>query len=133
MGFILPKKISLLFLLISAALLSTSFAGRRVYKSVALKEVSTTHEDIESWEPLRHDEVSEVHERLLKVQTNDYGRYDPAPALKKGHNLFRSLPPAYFSLYAYTNRFVSGERVRFDHVTYVLLMSFTFFFLRSLM
>ncbi|KAL0365549.1 UNVERIFIED_CONTAM: hypothetical protein Sangu_0652500, partial [Sesamum angustifolium] len=40
-------------------------------------------QEIGSWEPLRHDEVSEVHERLLKVKTNDYGRYDPAPALVK--------------------------------------------------
>ncbi|KAL0356683.1 UNVERIFIED_CONTAM: hypothetical protein Scaly_1354000 [Sesamum calycinum] len=80
---LLIKKTSLLFLLISAALFSTSFAGR-VPKSVESNKVSSTDsEEIGSWEPLRHDEVSEVHERLLKVKTNDYGRYDPAPALVK--------------------------------------------------
>lgn len=35
-------------------------------------------------EQLLHDEeVSEIHERLLKVNTKDYGRYDPTPALSK--------------------------------------------------
>ncbi|EYU37822.1 hypothetical protein ABFS82_02G020900 [Erythranthe guttata] len=78
MGFILFKKISLLFLLVSAILVSTSFAGR-VQKSMVSKEVSTTHELRESWEPLR----SGIHERVLKVKTNDYGSYDPAPAFVK--------------------------------------------------
>ncbi|KAL8060369.1 hypothetical protein ABFX02_02G020800 [Erythranthe guttata] len=78
MGFILFKKISLLFLLVSAILVSTSFAGR-VQKSMVSKEVSTTHEVRESWEPLR----SGIHERVLKVKTNDYGSYDPAPAFVK--------------------------------------------------
>ncbi|XP_012836754.1 PREDICTED: uncharacterized protein LOC105957376 [Erythranthe guttata] len=105
MGFILFKKISLLFLLVSAILVSTSFAGIRlnfdllrffiffillnhrrliwhtcrVQKSMVSKEVSTTHEVRESWEPLR----SGIHERVLKVKTNDYGSYDPAPAFVK--------------------------------------------------
>ncbi|KAL7118727.1 hypothetical protein ABFS83_02G020500 [Erythranthe nasuta] len=78
MGFILVKKISFLFLLVSATLVSTSFAGR-VQKSTVSKEVSTTHEVRESWEPLR----SGIHERVLKVKTNDYGSYDPAPAFVK--------------------------------------------------
>ncbi|KAL8543018.1 hypothetical protein ACS0TY_003770 [Phlomoides rotata] len=82
MGFILVKKFTLLFLLISALLLSTSFAGR-VRKPLISKAVSMSHEEIEMWEPLRHNEESDIHERLLKVKTNDYGRYDPTPALVK--------------------------------------------------
>ncbi|CAA3011963.1 protein CASPARIAN STRIP INTEGRITY FACTOR 1 [Olea europaea var. sylvestris] len=78
MGFLLLKKISLLFLLISASLLSISFAGR-LHRSVSKldqKQVTATHEE-------HHGKMSEVHERLLRVNTKDYGRYDPAPALVK--------------------------------------------------
>ncbi|KAK6136728.1 hypothetical protein DH2020_029556 [Rehmannia glutinosa] len=78
MGFILLQKISLLFLLISAALFSTSFAGIDLYLNKSFKQQIES-----SWNAIRHDEVSEIHERLLKVKTNDYGRYDPAPALVK--------------------------------------------------
>ncbi|KAL1554301.1 protein CASPARIAN STRIP INTEGRITY FACTOR 1 [Salvia divinorum] len=73
------KKISLLFLIISAALFPTSFAGR-VRKSVVSEAV---YEDSESWEAVRHDEESEIHDRVLKVKTNDYGKYDPAPSFVK--------------------------------------------------
>ncbi|KAL3814111.1 hypothetical protein ACJIZ3_015379 [Penstemon smallii] len=92
MGFIFLKKISLLFLLISAALLCTSFAilfaryfhtGRPFNELDESKEMNTAKEELESWEQLRHNEVSVIHERLLKVKTNDYGRYDPAPAMVK--------------------------------------------------
>ncbi|KAL3843433.1 hypothetical protein ACJIZ3_000836 [Penstemon smallii] len=82
MGFILFKKISFLFLLISAAIFATTFAGR-LFKSVEPKDTSLTYKKLESWEQLRHAEASEIHERLLKVKTNDYGRYDPAPAFVK--------------------------------------------------
>ncbi|XP_073029813.1 protein CASPARIAN STRIP INTEGRITY FACTOR 1-like [Primulina eburnea] len=76
MGIILIKKISLLLLLLSAALFSTSLAGR-LCKSEESKKVSTTDdEEMESWGQLRN-------ERILKVKTNDYGKYDPAPALVK--------------------------------------------------
>ncbi|KAL3614044.1 hypothetical protein CASFOL_042118 [Castilleja foliolosa] len=91
LNFILLKKICLLFLLIviSAAFISTSFAGR-VHKSEAWIEVSTTHEEIGSSEAMRHDDVSEIHERLLKVKTNDYGKYDSAPTMAKPH--FKLIP-----------------------------------------
>ncbi|KAI9180505.1 hypothetical protein LWI28_005461 [Acer negundo] len=81
------KKISLLFLLISASLLSTSLAGRPS-KSLANNEVlmdaTTTYKETSSKEALLQEEeemMSVVHERLLKANTKDYGRYDPAPAL----------------------------------------------------
>ncbi|CAA0807640.1 Unknown protein [Striga hermonthica] len=84
MGLVLSfKKISLLILLICAAIFHTSFAGSG---SVASQEaLSTTHhEEKQSSEAIRHDdEVSEIHERLLKVKTNDYGRYDPTPSMSK--------------------------------------------------
>ncbi|XP_030450685.1 protein CASPARIAN STRIP INTEGRITY FACTOR 1-like isoform X2 [Syzygium oleosum] len=77
MGLMLLKKISLLFLLLSASLLSTSLAGRR-YKIMSrlAEEVNpnaVTYED--------EDEATAVHERILKVNTDDYGKYDPSPAL----------------------------------------------------
>ncbi|CAI9101964.1 OLC1v1000139C1 [Oldenlandia corymbosa var. corymbosa] len=40
------------------------------------------HEEVTK-EQLSHEEIVEIHERLLKVNTKDYGRYDPAPALGK--------------------------------------------------
>ncbi|XP_073026567.1 protein CASPARIAN STRIP INTEGRITY FACTOR 1-like [Primulina eburnea] len=76
MKIILIKKISLLLLLLSAALFSTSLAGR-LCKSGESKKVSTTDdEEMKSWGQLHK-------ERILKVKTNDYGKYDPAPALVK--------------------------------------------------
>ncbi|CAN4107517.1 unnamed protein product [Withania somnifera] len=72
----LIKKIGLFFLLISASLFSTSLAGRQsmFYLSNLEQEelVTTTHEE---------EQVH--HERLLKMNTKDYGRYDPTPALSK--------------------------------------------------
>ncbi|KAG5624955.1 hypothetical protein H5410_010173 [Solanum commersonii] len=73
-GLMLIKKISLFFLLISASLFSTSFAGRQssFLSNFDQEELSATHEE----EQLRH-------ERVLKMNTKDYGRYDPTPALSK--------------------------------------------------
>lgn len=33
--------------------------------------------------PMNQKEIAIVHERLLKANTKDYGRYDPTPALVK--------------------------------------------------
>ncbi|KAL3580674.1 hypothetical protein D5086_018509 [Populus alba] len=101
MGLMLLKKISLLFLLISASFLSTSFAGgcapfsvsllqllvhiRRLSKSVnkLAEEVevsAATYEEI-SGKPSHNNEATTIHERLLRANTKDYGNYNPAPAL----------------------------------------------------
>ncbi|XP_059311303.1 protein CASPARIAN STRIP INTEGRITY FACTOR 1-like [Lycium barbarum] len=74
-GLMLLQKIGLIFLLISASLFSTSLAGRQsVFSSdFEQKELGATHDEEEQ---LRH-------ERVLKVNTKDYGRYDPTPALSK--------------------------------------------------
>ncbi|KAK4378326.1 hypothetical protein RND71_000188 [Anisodus tanguticus] len=73
-GLMLLKKIGLFFLLISVSLFSTAIAGRQTIFSsdFELKELGATHEE----EQLRH-------ERVLKMNTKDYGRYDPTPALSK--------------------------------------------------
>ncbi|XP_055814743.1 protein CASPARIAN STRIP INTEGRITY FACTOR 1-like [Solanum dulcamara] len=73
-GLMLIKKIGLFFLLISASLFSTSFAGRQssFLSNLDQEELIATHEE----EQLRH-------ERVLKMNTKDYGRYDPTPALSK--------------------------------------------------
>ncbi|MCD7457494.1 hypothetical protein HAX54_035220 [Datura stramonium] len=72
----LLKKIGFFFLLISASFFQPLLAGRhsRFYLSNFEQEelVATAHEE----EQLRH-------ERLLKMNTKDYGRYDPTPALSK--------------------------------------------------
>ncbi|RDY07651.1 Protein CASPARIAN STRIP INTEGRITY FACTOR 1, partial [Mucuna pruriens] len=33
--------------------------------------------------PLDNEEVRTIHERLLRANTKDYGRYDPSPSLSK--------------------------------------------------
>ncbi|XP_030523090.1 protein CASPARIAN STRIP INTEGRITY FACTOR 1-like isoform X2 [Rhodamnia argentea] len=75
MGLMLLKKISLLFLLLSASLLSTSLAGRRskIMLAEGVNQNAAPYED--------EDEATAVHGRILKVSTNDYGKYDAAPAL----------------------------------------------------
>ncbi|KAJ6310711.1 hypothetical protein OIU76_015430 [Salix suchowensis] len=85
MGLMLLKKISLLFLLISASFLSTSFAGRRSKFVKKLAEEAeainaATCEETSSKASHSNEETS-IHERLLKVNTKDYGNYNPAPAL----------------------------------------------------
>ncbi|KAK9942589.1 hypothetical protein M0R45_008243 [Rubus argutus] len=86
MGLMFLKKFTVLILLISAAsLLSTSFAAGRQSKFVnklAKEEMDATPEEVLG-KPLNHKEVARIHERLLRVNTKDYGRYDPAPALVK--------------------------------------------------
>ncbi|XVF45332.1 hypothetical protein PTKIN_Ptkin02bG0197400 [Pterospermum kingtungense] len=71
------KKLVLLFVLVSAFLLSTSLAGRpsKFMNMLADEEVDAAFEE--------GREATSVHERLLKVNTKDYGRYDPSPALEK--------------------------------------------------
>ncbi|KAJ8530199.1 hypothetical protein K7X08_037034 [Anisodus acutangulus] len=73
-GLMLLKKTGLFFLLISVSFFSTSLAGRQsIFSSdFEQKEIGATHEE----EKLRH-------ERVLKMNTKDYGRYDPTPALSK--------------------------------------------------
>ncbi|XP_044489402.1 protein CASPARIAN STRIP INTEGRITY FACTOR 1-like [Mangifera indica] len=81
MGLMLLRKICLLFLLVSSSLLSTCLAGRRISMSVNKLgvEVEATHQDKVS----QREEMSVIHERLLKVNTKDYGRYDPSPTFVK--------------------------------------------------
>ncbi|XP_039006931.1 protein CASPARIAN STRIP INTEGRITY FACTOR 1-like [Hibiscus syriacus] len=69
------KNIVLLFLMVSAFLLSTSMAGRRPKVINMAEEMNEGFED--------GDEASAVHERVLRANTRDYGKYDPAPALVK--------------------------------------------------
>ncbi|OMO75618.1 hypothetical protein COLO4_25981 [Corchorus olitorius] len=74
----LNKKILLLFLMVSAFLLSTSLAGGRskFVNKLAEEVVDAAFED-------GGEELGVVHERLLRANTKDYGRYDPSPALVK--------------------------------------------------
>ncbi|CAJ2657438.1 protein CASPARIAN STRIP INTEGRITY FACTOR 1 [Trifolium pratense] len=83
MDFMFLKKFTLFFLLISGSLLATSFAGRasnfiRIsYEDMnAVQEVTTRRE-------MNEEEVSNIHERLLRANTKDYGRYDPSPTFSK--------------------------------------------------
>ncbi|XP_022726769.1 protein CASPARIAN STRIP INTEGRITY FACTOR 1-like [Durio zibethinus] len=71
------KKIVLLFLLVSGFLLSTSLAGRRS------RLVNMLAEEVDAAFEEGGEASAAVHERLLVVNTKDYGRYDPSPALVK--------------------------------------------------
>ncbi|KAI4298310.1 hypothetical protein L6164_031885 [Bauhinia variegata] len=84
MGLVLLKKFSILFLLVSASLLATCFSGpRSKFVSELAGDVDTTPEEGESMEPTKKEEVMVIHERLLRDNTKDYGRYDPSPKLSK--------------------------------------------------
>ncbi|XP_014493411.1 protein CASPARIAN STRIP INTEGRITY FACTOR 1 [Vigna radiata var. radiata] len=79
----LLKNFILLFLLISASFLSPSFAARRS------KDISNFTKDVNAIQEgtprkaLNKEEVRSIHERLLRANTKDYGRYDPSPSLSK--------------------------------------------------
>ncbi|KAK7343154.1 hypothetical protein VNO80_26117 [Phaseolus coccineus] len=79
----LLKNFTLLFLLLSASLLSTSFAARRS-KAIRnfTKDVNANKEGT-TRKALSKEEVSSIHERVLRANTKDYGRYDPSPSLSK--------------------------------------------------
>ncbi|KAM6554814.1 hypothetical protein CsatB_015576 [Cannabis sativa] len=80
---IVMKNISLIFLLISGSLISTSLAGRQLMNSGdQFSKVVMTHE-AEDDEMLMMKKIRLVQERVLRSNTRDYGRYDPAPALVK--------------------------------------------------
>ncbi|CAA2988261.1 Hypothetical predicted protein [Olea europaea subsp. europaea] len=85
------KKISFLFLLISAALFSTSFAsGLSRSVNILEKEVKPTNNEEETGKQFEHEKTSDVDERSHGVSFFDYGRYDPAPTL--GRPNFKRIP-----------------------------------------
>ncbi|XP_059461101.1 uncharacterized protein LOC132190183 isoform X4 [Corylus avellana] len=51
-------------------------------QSKFFNELDTEAEAIKE-QPSRNNEEDTIHERLLKVNTKDYGRYDPSPAFVK--------------------------------------------------
>ncbi|KAF9619210.1 hypothetical protein IFM89_005764 [Coptis chinensis] len=83
MGVIVPKITLLFFLVLLSVLLSTSLAGRkwRVMEN-SFMDLTATEKEMQS-KFFYHGETSEVHERLLRINTRDYGEYDSAPTLVK--------------------------------------------------
>ncbi|KAL5713315.1 hypothetical protein ACHQM5_015401 [Ranunculus cassubicifolius] len=82
MGAMFVMKITLL-LLFSSSLLSFSSAGRSNFiDTPSLLEMSATQQETTSLY-LRHSGGSDVHERILRYNTKDYGTYDPSPTLNK--------------------------------------------------
>ncbi|XP_030472214.1 protein CASPARIAN STRIP INTEGRITY FACTOR 2-like [Syzygium oleosum] len=98
MGVTLLKiKISLFFfvlLLFSASLFTSCHAGRPFKSMDKLAKEADVSEKIDQEEPWKEttssssttagDDLTEtniIHGRLLRANTKDYGRYDPAPAL----------------------------------------------------
>ncbi|KAF7143663.1 hypothetical protein RHSIM_Rhsim05G0071400 [Rhododendron simsii] len=75
------KKIGLL-LLVSVSIISTSSSGRELLNNL-IKDTVTTREELSAEMQLQHKEAYAVHERLLRVNTKDYGTYDPAPEFEK--------------------------------------------------
>ncbi|XP_062079453.1 protein CASPARIAN STRIP INTEGRITY FACTOR 1-like [Humulus lupulus] len=81
---VMMKNISLIFLLISGSLLSTSLAGRQLNSGDQFAKVvmdGMTQEEEMLMMNKKH--IRLVHERLLRSNTRDYGKYDPTPALVK--------------------------------------------------
>ncbi|XP_041010216.1 protein CASPARIAN STRIP INTEGRITY FACTOR 1-like [Juglans microcarpa x Juglans regia] len=78
---ILLKKFSLLFLVLASVLLSTSLAVRQ---TLLVSELAKEADALLN-EGIPHDDqdIISVHERLLRANTKDYGRYNPAPTLVK--------------------------------------------------
>ncbi|XP_054788003.1 protein CASPARIAN STRIP INTEGRITY FACTOR 1-like [Prosopis cineraria] len=72
---VLLKKFTI-FLLISVSLFTATFAGRRT------KFVSKLVADVDVQEKGKEEE-SVIHERVLRANARDYGRYDPSPTLSK--------------------------------------------------
>ncbi|XP_008791148.1 protein CASPARIAN STRIP INTEGRITY FACTOR 1-like [Phoenix dactylifera] len=82
MGLMALRKATLLFI-ISASLVSFSLAGRqKKLMDESTAQVGDVAKDAPK-EALDSEEAIVVHPRILTVKTNDYGRYDPAPALRK--------------------------------------------------
>ncbi|MBA0799241.1 hypothetical protein Gohar_009769 [Gossypium harknessii] len=80
------KKIVLLLFLVSTFLLSTSMAGGFFsYMSFGRqsKFVNMLAEEVDAAFEEEGVEGEAIHERLLRANTKDYGRYDPTPALVK--------------------------------------------------
>ncbi|KAK1423900.1 hypothetical protein QVD17_19210 [Tagetes erecta] len=79
-------KICLLSLLIVASLVSTSFAAR-CSSSIPMANFRATDQNQESLyfedeQSLEKEDII-IHERLLRANTKDYGRSDPAPTFVK--------------------------------------------------
>ncbi|CAK8561044.1 unnamed protein product [Lathyrus sativus] len=83
MDFMFLKKFTLLFLLISGSLLSTSSAGRESkFMRISYQDMNSAKE-VATMKAMDEEEVSIIHERLLRANTKDYGRYDPTPTFSK--------------------------------------------------
>ncbi|XP_027357032.1 protein CASPARIAN STRIP INTEGRITY FACTOR 1-like [Abrus precatorius] len=85
MALMLLKMFTLLFLLISGSLLPTSIAA-----GPRSKLINNLAEDVDSilkegtqGKPLNVKDLTIMHERLLRANTKDYGKYDPSPVLSK--------------------------------------------------
>ncbi|KAJ0962567.1 hypothetical protein J5N97_027689 [Dioscorea zingiberensis] len=83
----LSKRSTLLFIFISATLFSASFAGehRKLLHRSASSQVANGCKD-ESSRKFGGDEQQQIllpRSRILVVKTNDYGNYEPTPALSK--------------------------------------------------
>ncbi|CAL9180146.1 unnamed protein product [Musa hybrid cultivar] len=83
MVFVAPKKLTVLLIIVLASLPSIALAGRqtRIFGKYAAPAGSMM-KDL-SKHGLHQEQISIVHSRILKVNTKDYGSYDPSPSLSK--------------------------------------------------
>ncbi|CAL9199379.1 unnamed protein product [Musa hybrid cultivar] len=88
MVFVAPKKLTVLLIIVLASLPSIALAGKSfgyylIYVSQAPQcYLYMKYEDL-SKHGLHQQQISIVHYRILKVNTKDYGSYDPSPSLSK--------------------------------------------------
>ncbi|RWR82452.1 protein CASPARIAN STRIP INTEGRITY FACTOR 1 [Cinnamomum micranthum f. kanehirae] len=82
MGLLVLKKTTLLLIIISASMLSASFAGRQ-WKYMDEYKMKTSSDAKELPKKRCKEDSIGIHERVLKVNTKDYGSYEPAPTFRK--------------------------------------------------
>ncbi|KAG9449753.1 hypothetical protein H6P81_009718 [Aristolochia fimbriata] len=81
---LLMKKITLLFLLVSACLVSSSFAGRNSrFLDQHATDMGKKTQETTTKSSSHHGKSSRANERMLKVHTKDYASYDPSPTFVK--------------------------------------------------
>ncbi|KAL1810907.1 hypothetical protein ACET3Z_020972 [Daucus carota] len=83
-SFMFLKKCWILFLIISAASLSSTCSAGRQLRSLNKLEKEAMTSTYKGHQHMQQgEEISFVHGRLLRVNTKDYGNYDPAPTFVK--------------------------------------------------
>ncbi|KAK1326714.1 hypothetical protein QJS10_CPA01g01227 [Acorus calamus] len=80
MAFKALKEIILLLIIVSALSLAVAGSPRKLIEN---SMVQVHMESKAMMESLNNEKAIGAHQRMLRVNTKDYGSYDPAPAMDK--------------------------------------------------